>query len=699
MLSGHISSSYGSLMVIARSIEVYSRRVSFALSATSSLSIPTSFCAVTKSFARLVRTTPSLCDDPLTLCLGQCKLEFPTTCPSCDHSPVEADSCPPNKALRNTMRIWLQKQKKKEETKAASEAPPTPAVDPTPAQSEAPPATDTPDKPVGSVEDAASNQDAVVDPGAVEGVADDTSRQASAVPQREEVSFPATGEGNTWLLSKFSINTVQGSTTAPDEKQHEDGPGVKDAADENQSVEPGQGQDNIQDDNAPNGQIFPSNGMMGSNGMPNQFGFGFNGQGNFGMGMNNMPNMMNPGWNNMGMTSMFSIYRSHANRLLGYGMNNMNNMNNMSGMNGMNSMFGFGGNMGMGMNDMSMNYGGGFGNGWNGMGSGGYGFNGYNQMGGYNQSGAYPEMMNQYPKNHMSNPNRFQGNGPGNFPQHKNRNGSFGGGYGQGAGVQQTSRPGSQNGANNVRRFSHSSLSKPPKASRTAPITFPTNTRTDITLSKQPDGDLSAGTADPSKEKKGNDDQVSMSGEAGQEGKADSAGAKAENISEQAAAEGTGFEDPPKVVEDASAAAPDGEQSSGLNQIQTVDSAEMEDQGFNPSMMGGNMQFPAQMMNSFNPNQMNSAYNHNMGNMGYHNNNFGHRGGFNNAYGAATVLTGEPRGVGVAGAPTGPRAMREGRPNTGFSSRANNIRYSQPPAAPAAETAAASRSPPRRVRS
>ena len=51
--------------------------------------------------------------------LGHAKLEFPTTCPLCDHTPLEADTCTPNKSLRNTMRAWLQKAKKKEEAKKA----------------------------------------------------------------------------------------------------------------------------------------------------------------------------------------------------------------------------------------------------------------------------------------------------------------------------------------------------------------------------------------------------------------------------------------------------------------------------------------------------------------------------------------------------------------------------------------------------
>jgi hypothetical protein len=50
------------------------------------------------------------------------------------------------------MRVWLQKQKKKEEAKAASQAPPTP-VETTPAAPEVQPVGDAADRPVESIEE------------------------------------------------------------------------------------------------------------------------------------------------------------------------------------------------------------------------------------------------------------------------------------------------------------------------------------------------------------------------------------------------------------------------------------------------------------------------------------------------------------------------------------------------------------------
>lgn len=381
-------------------------------------------------------------------------------------------------------------------------------------------------------------------------------------------------------------------------------------------------------------------------------------------------------------------------------------------MNGMsNGMYGnYGGNMGMGMNDMSamsmMNYGGGYGNGWNGMG-GGYGNpNGFNQMGGYNQSGAYPEMMNQFPKNNFpnQNQNRFHANQGGALPQ-RNRNGSRGD-FGPGA----NGRPGSRGGpAHNVRRFHN----LPP---RPAPLVGELSTHpisaTNKCFFKQRDGQSPDGSAKAAPETKVEVEHAKASAESTEEGKENN----------EAMLEST---DPSVAVQDVSNAGEGSKsagvsannagndsnkatQPDGLNKIQTVDSIEGDMQNFDPSMMGHGMQptmaYGPGMMNQFpvqapfNPNMnmgMDAEYHHNNNN----NNNYGPRGGFNAAYGAATVLIGQPTGVGVEGAPTGPRAMREGRPNTGFSSRVNSARFIPPPKSVAPARDGAPGSPVRRVRS
>jgi hypothetical protein len=119
--------------------------------------------------------------------VGQEKLTFPTTCPSCDHSPLEADSCTPNKTLRNTQRIWLQKQKKKEE-KAATQALATP-VESTPAAPEVQPVGDAADRPVESIEETSKAEGAGDDQAASEVSGDADERAGSAAVQPNEVGL------------------------------------------------------------------------------------------------------------------------------------------------------------------------------------------------------------------------------------------------------------------------------------------------------------------------------------------------------------------------------------------------------------------------------------------------------------------------------------------------------------------------------
>ncbi|KAF1937405.1 hypothetical protein EJ02DRAFT_385705 [Clathrospora elynae] len=597
------------------------------------LSLPTTvfpknfFCAQCNQLAfdsfKLICCNKSVCSS------CQEKLHFPTTCPSCDHSPLEADSCTPNKSLRSTMRSWLQKQKKKEEAKAAAQ-PATPPVEVTPAAPEVQPVADGAERPVDSVEETPKADDVPVEEAAgsaeITGDAGQRAGSASAQPH-EDTASP-------------EIKTERRGSTA--------------SQNVTQSIEPGDGHN---EPNAPNGGIMGNTPMM--NGMQGQMGFGFPNQSGFnnnGLAWNGMPNMMASGsWN---------------------GMNPMDYNNNMNGMYG-----NYGGNMGLGMTDMSamnmMQYGGGYGNGWNGMG-GGYGnFSGPNQMGGYNQSGAYPEMMNQFPKNNFPNQNqnqtRFHANQGGAHPQRNNRNGSHGG-FGPGL------------------KSAHSlpdSRSGPPQ---------------------NRDGQSPDGTADTAPEVKAEGEQAKASAESTDEGKESANGAPA-SADLQAVQEGATFRGVSRDVGNdtnlAGAGSNEATVDEGLKPIQTVYTGDADIQDYDQSMMSDGMQpYPQGIMNQF-PDQahhMNASFDPNMNmSMGYHGNNYGPRGGFNNgAYGDATVLTGqptEPIGVGVVGAPTGPRAMREGRPNTGFSSRVNSGRYPPPPKSVTSTQDAAPGSPQRRLRS
>lgn len=92
----------------------------------------------------------------------------------------------PNKALRNTMRVWLQKQKKKEEKATTAVA--TPPVDTTPAPAEASQANDATEKPVESVE-SAHTRDSDGAQAVANDVGDADQRAKSASATKEEVGL------------------------------------------------------------------------------------------------------------------------------------------------------------------------------------------------------------------------------------------------------------------------------------------------------------------------------------------------------------------------------------------------------------------------------------------------------------------------------------------------------------------------------
>lgn len=357
-------------------------------------------------------------------------------------------------------------------------------------------------------------------------------------------------------------------------------------------------------------------------------------------------------------------------------MNNMNSMNNMYGT--------FGGNMGMGMNDMSamnmMNFNGGYGGGYGGMGSGYGSYSGPNQMGSYSQSGLYPEMMNQFPKNNYLNQgqNRFHANQGGGYLQ-RDRKGSRGSFVTNPQGG--SSRPHSRSDqAQTVRPFRHSSFRTSPSVADYA------QTQTDMSVSKQQEDQSPDGNAGPAPEAEAEGEQSRACADVAEDGK--------NNVN---ANEASGDASGETVTEMS---------NRPIETLETGDGDDGEDDNNNEyhhSALGSNVPQNT-FFSSFDQDMaMDMGTNMNMNmNMGFgqqqqqqhhrhHYHNFHPRGGYNNsgAYGDARVLTGspaEPMGVGVAGAPTKPRAMREGRPNTGFSSRMHSGRFIPPPAKSAAES-------------
>lgn len=235
------------------------------------------------------------------------------------------------------MRVWIQKQKKKEEAKTASQAPATPA-ETTPAAPEAQAAGDIADKPVGSNEDApktegadggdptAENSGDAAQPTEVglrhfsllshspRGAWNTGSRTECtfSLPSRNEHDFRACASDDRMQLHSLAVLTnAQQDAVAPKSEEAERRGSIasQQAA---KSVEPSTTDaptDEQANASGPKGAMMPNNAMM-MNGMSGQMGFGFSNQAGFNNGM-------------------------------GYGVNNMNGMSNMMGSgnwSGMNSM-------------------------------------------------------------------------------------------------------------------------------------------------------------------------------------------------------------------------------------------------------------------------------------------------------------------------------------------------------------------------
>lgn len=60
------------------------------------------------------------------------KLSLPSTCPVCEHTPISAEDCKPNKSLRMTTRAFLKTAEKKRDSLQAKEATPVTPIDPKP---------------------------------------------------------------------------------------------------------------------------------------------------------------------------------------------------------------------------------------------------------------------------------------------------------------------------------------------------------------------------------------------------------------------------------------------------------------------------------------------------------------------------------------------------------------------------------------
>ncbi|KAF7554837.1 hypothetical protein G7046_g6704 [Stylonectria norvegica] len=319
-----------------------------------------------------------------------CQSNLPASCPVCEHSPLSAEDCNPNKSLRTTIRVFLRTAEKKREASRAKEEkesePPTPIEAPRPslpaaqvpivqAPADVPPAGEVP-----TAEDASGPKEETaaesLPPANQDNVAQDTTlvQQDDSAETRAELVEGGNGEQD-------------------DDRSNELAVVVKDEDGE----QAGEGQENY-DSEAANG------------GFPNM---NFSGSGDF-----NQMQMMMAMQNGMAPNSFGNF------PMMGMGMDPMT-MQNMymnggfqgMGMNGMNGMGGFGGGFGQGSN-----------NNWNGSQSWNFDQNNYNQNGpgmgtgdfgnfnsgfqtGYNQ-GNYGQMNNYRQQNTFG---RGRGRGRGSY--------------------------------------------------------------------------------------------------------------------------------------------------------------------------------------------------------------------------------------------------------------------------------------------
>ncbi|KAJ9639431.1 hypothetical protein H2199_006464 [Coniosporium tulheliwenetii] len=370
--------------------------------------IPTKLrCAICNKLAinafRLPCCDQSICET--------CQSSLPDSCPVCAHTPLAAEDCKPNKALRLTVKAFLKSEEKKRAVKPATPATPSAAETPTPAIVDPP--TSAPGHPP-QTEQSGELSTPVVASIEEHAPAGEVFAGQTQLARREAASQPAAQDQTQEPEeTKREVSVAQGATEAETaDRQHTD-PVIETqgAQDGVQSQRP----DGSQDQN----NMWAMNGGQGQQQMYGE-GYGFDSsQAGYG----------DMGWNNAsGFNPMMQMPMQN-----GTG-GSWNNFSGMMGMPGMamdpmsmqQGMFGGYGGQGMGMNGMNgmsmgMGYAG-FGGGWNGQQMSGGDFGGahagYYPGGGYNQQshqqGHFPPHQmhhQQFQKNNYQNQNRIQGQG------------------------------------------------------------------------------------------------------------------------------------------------------------------------------------------------------------------------------------------------------------------------------------------------
>ncbi|KAG6035249.1 hypothetical protein E4U19_005039 [Claviceps sp. Clav32 group G5] len=286
-----------------------------------------------------------------------CQSDLPPSCPVCEHSPLSAEDCNPNKSLRTTIRVFLRTaEKKREASRPKQPAPATPVAEPKSTPAEPQPASDND----ASATTNASGQESADK----EGV---HTAPVTSVPQ----DAPASDQTN--ISHGDEAKTETGPLpSAADPSSHGDEDIVNGESQEVQNSDGqqlGQAGEDVGDENEDENETENEKENYGTDAMNSGYNSAmFSGPGDLNQMqmMMAMQNGMAPG--SFGNFSMMGMP--------GMGMDPM----------AMQNMYMNGGFQGMGMNGMGGSYGGGFGQGsnmndWSGSQSWNFDQNNYNQNG------------------------------------------------------------------------------------------------------------------------------------------------------------------------------------------------------------------------------------------------------------------------------------------------------------------------------
>ncbi|KJZ77051.1 hypothetical protein HIM_03372 [Hirsutella minnesotensis 3608] len=354
-----------------------------------------------------------------------CQSSLPQSCPVCEHSPLAAEDCNPNKSLRTTIRVFLRTAEKKREASRSKESKDSTPATPIEASKPSAPAPDTTTEGTVRVEEASGsakvNEEAIVNP---ENGLPQSSIQDAGPEQKTQ---PEAGDATTLDQPKS-----QESALGKDNQQLDSAgaPGQLIEASAEHSGADGVAsphQPEAEKTEAADGENDRTNyGMDG--GFSNNMMFSGSGGGDF-----NQMQMMMAMQNGMNGNSFAGF------PMMGMGIDPMT----------MQNMYMNGGFQGMGMNGMG-GYGGGFGQGsnnnWNGSQSWSFDQNNYNQNGLGMGTGDYGNFNAGFQTGYnQGNYGQFNDYRRNNFGRGRGRGRGYYGGYGRGGFQQDGSMTSYQN--------------------------------------------------------------------------------------------------------------------------------------------------------------------------------------------------------------------------------------------------------------